>query len=180
MKKLSLTFSLLLLGFCSAFATNDLVITSITRSGDCTTLKWLSHTGEFYTVYATEDLRLPIRWRAAAAFVPSGGTNTTWQEGCCSESFSMMSRAASGGGASLSKQERQVLQESAQARAEEGIKFLTAKLQETTNGSAVKSSGAKSGGGGAALLSSPSSSGGVVTMPTAKFLSRGESGGGVY
>lgn len=86
-----------------------------------------------------------------------------------------MSRAAAGGGVSLSKQELAALQESAQARAEEGIKFLQAKLQEATNRGAVKGSGAKSGGGTASLSSAPSLGGGgtntngVATVTTARF-----------
>jgi len=102
MKKLLLLL-ILVLGLGSSFAANDLVITSITRIAECTTLQWASRTGEFYTVYATEDLQTPIRWRVAAPFVASGGTNTLWQEGCCGGEFSMMS--LSSGGSSLSKEE---------------------------------------------------------------------------
>ena len=71
MKKLFLAFCLLFLGFCSTSATNDLVITAITRTADGTTLKWLSVTGEFYVVYATEDLNAPIRWRVGSIFMTS-------------------------------------------------------------------------------------------------------------
>jgi len=135
--------------FLSA-ASNDLLITSITRSGSCTTLRWISHTGEFYMVYATEDLRPPIRWRIADAFVPSGGTNTTWQEGCCGEEFMMMSSLAPGGWNSLSEKEREETLALAQTRAAEGLKFLTEKMQEATN----------STGGGMSSLSAPSPGGG--------------------
>jgi len=148
MKKL---FSLLILflGLGSSFAANDLIITSITRTPDCTTLKWISHTGEFYTVYATEDLRTSIRWRTAGTFVPSGGTNTTWQEGCCGGEFSMMS-LSSGGWSSLSEKEREDLLAAAKARSDEGVKFLTEKMQEATNSS----------GGGMSALSAPAPGGG--------------------
>ncbi|MDH7502495.1 MAG: hypothetical protein QHJ82_07255 [Verrucomicrobiota bacterium] len=65
--------------------TNDLVITSITRQNDCTTLTWISHPGEFYTVYWTDSLNPPIFWRVAEVNVPSQGTNTIWSEGGCSQ-----------------------------------------------------------------------------------------------
>ncbi len=35
------------LGLLPSLATNNLVITSIARTADCTTLKWLSNTGEW-------------------------------------------------------------------------------------------------------------------------------------
>ncbi len=74
--------------------TNDLRITSITRVEDCTTLTWRSHPGEFYTVLWADELRgLNTFWRVAEVNVPSGGTNTTWTEGACSESM-----MAAGGG----------------------------------------------------------------------------------
>jgi hypothetical protein len=68
-------------------ATNDLVITSITRQNDCTTLTWRSHPGEYYTVYRAVSLQSPVFWQVAEVNVPSGGTNTTWSEGDCSESM---------------------------------------------------------------------------------------------
>lgn len=167
MKKLVLL--ILTLGLLSSFATNDLVITRITRTADCTTLHWASHTGEFYTVYWTDNLVPPVLWRVGQAHVPSGGTNTTWREGCCAGESMMMSRATSGGWESLSKQERAEKLEAATARSEEGIKFLTEKLQATTNTSGTKSSSQS-------LSSSPSpSSGGetntnnVAVATTARF-----------
>ncbi len=138
MKKLFLL--ILTLGLLSSFATNDLVITSIARTADCTTLRWASHTGEFYTVYWTDNLVPPVFWRVGQANVPSGGTNTTWREGCCAGESMMMSRATSGGWESLSEKERAEKLEAATARSEEGIKFLTEKLQATTNTSGTKSS----------------------------------------
>lgn len=68
--------------------TNDLRITSIVRTEDCTTLTWRSHPGEFYTVFWSDELQgLNTFWRVAEVNVPSGGTNTTWTEGACSESM---------------------------------------------------------------------------------------------
>lgn len=155
MKKL-LILCFFLLGLLPAFATNDLVITSISRVSDCTTLKWLSNTGEWYAVQWTDNLVPPVFWRVAQANVPSGGTNTTWREGCCAgESMMMMSRS-SGGWSGLSEKEREEKLAEARARSEEGIKFLQAKLQEATNGGAIKGSSAKSGGESAALFSAPS------------------------
>jgi hypothetical protein len=87
MKKLLLSA---LLTFSQTFAeaaTNDLVITSITRQGDCTTLTWRSHPGEYYTVYRAVSLQAPVFWQVAEVNVPSGGTNTTWSEGDCAESM---------------------------------------------------------------------------------------------
>jgi hypothetical protein len=76
------------LSFISASAaTNDLVITSITKQEDCVTLQWRSHPAEYYTVYWTDRLELPIFWRVAEVNLPSGGTNTVWTEGSCSESM---------------------------------------------------------------------------------------------
>ncbi len=80
-------FTLLLLGYARLHAvTNDLRITSITHiTNGCTTLTWISHTGEFYTVYSTTNLCPPIFWQVAEVNVPSQGTNTTWSEGDCGE-----------------------------------------------------------------------------------------------
>lgn len=152
-------------GLHSSFATNDLIITSITRTTDCTTLKWISYTGEFYTVYWTENLVPPVFWRVAQANVPSGGTSTTWREGCCAGESMMMSGISSGGWSSLSEKEQEEKLAAAQTQAEEGIKFLNAKLQEATN----------SGGGRASLFSLPSPGGGgtntngMATVTTARF-----------
>ncbi|MBI5383104.1 MAG: hypothetical protein HZA90_00300 [Verrucomicrobia bacterium] len=67
---------------CEVWAvTNDLLITSISRDGEFTTLTWTSRPGEFYTVYWTDELKANPFWRVAAVGVPSGGTNTTWSEG---------------------------------------------------------------------------------------------------
>jgi hypothetical protein len=76
--------------------TNDLAFTSITKQGDCVILEWRSHPRKYYTVYWTDRLELPIFWRAAEVNVPSGGTNTVWSEGECSQS--MMAGTGSGGG----------------------------------------------------------------------------------
>jgi hypothetical protein len=89
--------SLLLAGQRASAITNDLVITSITRQDTCVTLQWRSHPGEYYTVFWTERLELPIFWRVAEVNVPSGGTNTVWTEGECSQSM-MAGAGASGGG----------------------------------------------------------------------------------
>jgi hypothetical protein len=80
----------------SLAATNDLLITSITKQDDCVTLQWKSHPGEYYTVFWTDRLELPIFWRVAEVNVPSGGTNTVWTEGECSQS--MMAGPGAGGG----------------------------------------------------------------------------------
>ena len=176
---------LLVLIFFSAFLTdplsvraaNDLAITSIQRSGDCTTLQWVSHPGEWYTVFWTDNLNAPIFWRVARANVPSGGTNTVWREGCCASEEMMMMRSSVTSSESVSKISEKEWAErlaAGQARAEEGIKFLTDKLEEATKSSTKGSS--KSSGGGAALLSSPAPPGGggtntnnVLVAATAKF-----------
>jgi hypothetical protein len=89
LRTLSVTGLSLGLAFCfrTSAATNDLVITSIVRQGDCTTLTWRSHPGEYYTVYRAMSLQAPVFWQVAEVNVPSGGTNTTWSEGDCSESL---------------------------------------------------------------------------------------------
>ena len=73
--------------WCCVFASpkrwpgsNDLRILHITRAEECTSLTWISHPGEFYTVYWTDALEGNSFWRVAAVNVPSGGTNTTWSE----------------------------------------------------------------------------------------------------
>lgn len=87
MKRL-VSLSLLVLAALSASAvTNDLVITSITRQNNCTSLTWNSHPGEFYTVQWTDNLTPPIFWRVAEVNVPSQGTNTIWWEGGCSQTL---------------------------------------------------------------------------------------------
>ncbi len=75
--------------------TNDLRITSIQRTNECTTLAWVSHPGEFYTVYWTDEMRANPFWRVAAILLPSGGTNTIWSD--CESSESMMMAGQSGG-----------------------------------------------------------------------------------
>src|SRR4051812_30305563 len=87
-------------------AENDLVITSLAHNGNCTTLTWNSHTGEFYTVYSTTNLCLPIFWRVEEVNVPSGGASTTWSESDCGE-MQMMSSSSQGssGFSSLSEQD---------------------------------------------------------------------------
>ena len=161
----------------SVRAANDLAITSIQRSGDCTTLQWVSHPGEWYTVFWTDNLNAPIFWRVARANVPSGGTNTVWREGCCASEEMMMMRSSVTSSESVSKISEKEWAErlaAGQARAEEGIKFLTDKLEEATKSSTKGSR--KSSGGGAALLSSPAPPGGggtntnnVLVAATAKF-----------
>ena len=74
---------------CAQAVTNDLVITAITREGECTTLTWRSHPGEFYRVFWTEAMSDHPFWRVAAFCVPAGGTNTVWSEEGC-EGSSMM------------------------------------------------------------------------------------------
>lgn len=97
MKRL-VSLSLLALAALSASAvTNDLVITSITRQNNCTSLTWNSHPGEFYTVQWTDNLTPPIFWRVAEVNVPSQGTNTIWWEGGCSQTL-----MAGGGGSESS------------------------------------------------------------------------------
>ena len=61
------------------------VITSITRVEDCTTLTWANHPDEFCTVLATDSLTPPAVWSVARVNVFSQGTNTTWSEGGCSQ-----------------------------------------------------------------------------------------------
>lgn len=123
-------------------AVTDLRLTSLVREGECTTLNWISHPGEFYTVYWTDSLVPPVFWRVAEVNVPSGGTNTTWSEGSCGEM--MMSSTTSGSSATaLTEKEFAERTEAAKARAAEGIKFLMGKLEEALNG------------GGNALLGSP-------------------------
>ncbi|MBI5383145.1 MAG: hypothetical protein HZA90_00505, partial [Verrucomicrobia bacterium] len=57
---------------CEVWAvTNDLLITSISRDGEFTTLSWTSRPGEFYTVYWTDELKPNPFWRVAAVGVPS-------------------------------------------------------------------------------------------------------------
>ena len=95
--KRTVLFAILILpaAFASA-ATNDLVITSITKQDECVTLNWRSHPDEFYTVYWTDVLGPNIFWRVAEVKVPSGGTNTVWTDGTCSQS--MMAGPGSGAG----------------------------------------------------------------------------------
>ena len=162
-------------GLFSSFATNDLLITSISRVSDCTTLKWLSNTGEWYAVQWTDNLVPPVFWRVAQANVSSGGTNTTWREGCCAGESMMMSSFSSGGWSSLSEKEQEEKLSEMQERSAESVKFLNAKLQEATNRGAIKGGSAKSGSGGAALSSAPSLGGGgtntnnTATVTTARF-----------
>ena len=80
--------------------TNDLVITSITRQNNCTTLTWNSHSAEFYTVQWTDNLTPPIFWRVAEVNVPSQGTNTVWSEGGCGQ---MLMAGVGGGSESVSE-----------------------------------------------------------------------------
>lgn len=119
--------------FASA-ATNDLVITSITRQNNCTTLNWRSHPGEFYTVYWTDAMSDRPYWRVAEVNVPSGGTNTTWYE--CEGGGQMMMMAGGGENGSaptrprLTPEERAARLEELRAKAKEMADYLMRMLQE--------------------------------------------------
>jgi len=94
--------------------TNDLRITSIVRTNDCTTLTWKSHPGEFYNVYWTTNLNGNPFWRVAAIHVPSQGTNTTWTE--CEAGEGMM--MAGGGELSTWSESKSMTYEEAKERIE--------------------------------------------------------------
>ena len=118
----------------------DLRLTSIVRQGDCTTLRWGSRPGEFYTVFWTDNLNPPVFWRVAEVQVPSGGTNTTWSEGGCAQSMMMSggSSPAGEGFKNMSEEEKEAWREKLRARSEEGIKFLTAKMEEAAQRTAAQ------------------------------------------
>ncbi|HEY0550117.1 MAG TPA: hypothetical protein VGF13_11000, partial [Verrucomicrobiae bacterium] len=151
--------------------TNDLRLTSITRTTNgCTTLTWISHPGEFYTVYWTTNLCQPIFWRVAEVNVPSSGTSKIWSEGDCGSSMmsnEFSSSSSSSGGLTnlFSEKELQEMMAAAQARAEESIKLLTQQLEALPTNSQ----------NGFSLLSSPDPGGtntstNVYVFPmTAKF-----------
>ncbi|HEY2951452.1 MAG TPA: hypothetical protein VGK40_02655 [Verrucomicrobiae bacterium] len=171
--------ALITLALCAALSTahafaNDLRITAITHDGDCTTLTWVSHPGEFYTVSWTDLLLGPNTfWRVAEVNVPSGGTNTTWSDGNCSQ----MMMAGGGGGAksavsdqpALSEEEAAKRIEQAQSQAKAEAESLLKMLEEAQERAAAVKEQSKSGtlskttteGGGAAmsLLSSGSTNG---------------------
>ncbi len=143
--------------FSSAFGvTNDLLITSITRQDDCVMLQWVSHAGEYYTVYWTDHLEPPIFWRVAEVNVPSGGTNTTWTEGNCSQS--MMAGGGSGGSKTppaLSAEQQEAFLEKYKDYSVPDYLYPPGhpKAPKTTTES--KSEGSSSSGGQMALLSGP-------------------------
>jgi alpha-tubulin suppressor-like RCC1 family protein len=149
-KDLSAAFLLVFLGaYCLRAATNDLVITSITKQSECVTLQWRSHPGEFYTVYWTDKLELPVFWRVAEVNVPSGGTNTAWSEGNCSESM-----IGSGGSSALSAEQKAAFIEKHKEFTAPDYLFPPGhpNAPKSTNTTATGGSGS---GGQMALLSSP-------------------------
>jgi hypothetical protein len=84
-----------------ASSSADLLITSIARQSDCTTLTWTSQPGEFYNVYWTDTLGSGAFWRLAAIHVPSGGTTTTWTDCAGGEALGAGSIAISADGSIL-------------------------------------------------------------------------------
>jgi len=163
MTQRSLFLSLLVLGMFSMDSpavTNDLVITSITKQDECVTLDWRSHPGEYYTVFWTDRLDLPIFWRVAEVNVPSGGTNTTWTEGNCSQS--MMAGGGSGGGsAALSAEQTEAFMEKYKGYVVPDYLYPRGHPNAPKTTNSIKSSGGTastqgSGSGGMmALLSGP-------------------------
>jgi hypothetical protein len=137
--------------------TNDLVITSITKQDECVMLQWKSHPGEYYTVYWTDRLDLPIFWRVAEVNVPSSGTNTVWTEGECSQS--MMAGGGAGGSsppAALAEEQKAALKEKYSGELVPDYLYPPGHPKAPKTTSTVKPA-AEGGGGGEsmALLSGP-------------------------
>lgn len=119
-------------------ATNDLLITSITHLDGCTTLTWRSHPNEHYRVYWTDAMSDHPFWRVAAFCVSSGGTNTTWSEGCENMMMAQGANATQTVPLLLSEEERAKRREEVRARALAGLEYLESKLKEAQEACALQ------------------------------------------
>ena len=167
---------LLLSSTATAATTNDLLITSISRDGDYTTLTWNSRPDEFYTVYWTDDLGPNSFWRVAAVNVPNGGTNTVWSED--GETLMSQTLVATAGGetTTLTSEERTTLLAQAKARNQAQLEFLKAQLLEMAARAAAHRAQLK-----AALdsgMSPAEAQAAVASMETESWPSPPEGGGG--